>query len=290
MQMIRNRWASLAGFALLLSLLSTPTWAQDKEEVDYKSEACMECHDDIPAFSHKTRHNPAFKVRCEDCHSSTQEHLDDPDASNIVSSGKALQDRCLTCHKQATEGSHFQANKHGNKVLCVDCHQAHASEKPTRHLLKAQGTDACLSCHPNVRASFAKPYGHRLSHGGLDCNSCHDIHATANTKYRGPNFDREAQCLSCHQEKQGPFVFEHVTGLAGDCTSCHEPHSSTNAMQLKRATVQQLCLECHSSQRSLSSLGSQPPAIHDLRSPRYRNCTTCHTAVPGSPTSPMVLK
>lgn len=290
MRKITMKWATIAGVGLFLMYATAPALAQDEKDIDYKSEACMDCHDDIPAFSHKTRHNPSFKVRCEDCHSRSQEHIDDPETTNIISSGEALQSRCLTCHSALTEGPHFRANKHGAKLLCSDCHQAHASAKPPQFLLKAQGADACVSCHQDVRASFSKPFKHNLDHGGVSCNSCHDIHATSTAKYRGPSFEREGQCLNCHQEKQGPFVYEHVTGLAGDCMSCHESHGSANPMQLKRANISQLCLECHSGQKSAATFGSQPPAIHDMRSARYRNCTTCHSAIHGSHTSPLLLK
>ena len=77
--------------------------------------------------------------------------------------------------------------------------------------------------------------------------------------------------------------------VAGDCRACHEPHGSSNPMALKRSRVDQLCLECHSPIEG-GTLGPQPPAIHDLFSPRYRNCTTCHVAIHGSNTSPALLK
>ena len=60
-------------------------------------------------------------------------------------------------------------------------------------------------------------------------------------------------------------------------------------MMLTRSTVAQLCLECHSNITG-TTLGSQPPSLHDLRSPRYQNCTTCHTAVHGSNVSPRLLR
>ena len=96
-------------------------------------------------------------------------------------------------------------------------------------------------------------------------------------------------CTSCHAEKRGPFVFEHVNGVAGDCMSCHENHGSSNNKRLKRATVKNLCLECHST-LSTKTLGSQPPSFHNVSLPRYQNCTTCHVAVHGSYLSPLLLK
>jgi predicted CXXCH cytochrome family protein len=84
-------------------------------------------------------------------------------------------------------------------------------------------------------------------------------------------------------------VFPHTGGVAGDCQSCHEPHGSNNGKMLIRASVDQLCLECHTTAPA-GTLGSMQPSFHDLRSPRYRNCTTCHIAVHGSNSSPMLLK
>jgi hypothetical protein len=58
---------------------------------------------------------------------------------------------------------------------------------------------------------------------------------------------------------------------------------------LKRARVDQLCLECHSPIAG-TTLGSQPPSFHNIRLPRYQNCTVCHTAIHGSNRSPVLLK
>jgi predicted CXXCH cytochrome family protein len=71
--------------------------------------------------------------------------------------------------------------------------------------------------------------------------------------------------------------------------SCHEPHGSVKPSALTRTRVDQLCLECHSPITG-GTLGSQPPSIHDLRSPRYRECTVCHVAIHGSNTSTLFLK
>jgi DmsE family decaheme c-type cytochrome len=119
--------------------------------------------------------------------------------------------------------------------------------------------------------------------------SCHNPHGGQGEQSLKVDRSGEVVCVSCHAEKRGPFVFPHVTDVSGTCLSCHEPHGSTNPMALKRARVDQLCLECHSVFDG-STLGSQPPSFHDLRSPRYQNCTTCHVTVHGSNTSPLLLK
>jgi hypothetical protein len=46
-------------------------------------------------------------------------------------------------------------------------------------------------------------------------------------------------------------------------------------------------LECHANlptapAATTSVIGVIPPAFHDLRSPRYQNCTICHQKIHGS--------
>jgi hypothetical protein len=56
---------------------------------------------------------------------------------------------------------------------------------------------------------------------------------------------------------------------------------------LTRADVRFVCLECHANlpQQTPGTsgfIGFVPPALHDLRSPRYQNCTVCHQKIHGS--------
>jgi DmsE family decaheme c-type cytochrome len=95
-------------------------------------------------------------------------------------------------------------------------------------------------------------------------------------------------CTRCHREKEGPFVFEHAVLKVKDCQSCHEPHGSNNPKMLVRSTVRTLCLECHSA--SSNVLNSQPPSFHNVRLPRYQNCTICHVKIHGSNSSPLFLR
>lgn len=306
--------ALIAAFLLSLTLVAGPgPAAKDDKGKDPKSEACMECHEEILAQVRKTPHHIGAKVGCTDCHPSTQEHLDDATADNIQTPrGKAALKACLSCHDMggsamaARHGAHAKAD-----VNCMDCHFAHGAGTSAdaklvgtwaRLIRKADRVDEalgprdsstavtalCASCHKDSRADFKKPFTHRLGHGGMDCASCHDPHGgfgKASLKKSGG----EAGCLGCHSEKRGPHVFEHVTGIAGDCLSCHESHGSANPHQLTRSNMAQLCLECHTEQ-PLPTFGTQPTGAHDLRSPRYQNCTSCHTAIHGSSRSPALLE
>ena len=101
----------------------------------------------------------------------------------------------------------------------------------------------------------------------------------------------ELACVSCHTEKKGPFVYPHGN-YSGDCLTCHEAHGSNNTKMLKQASLYGLCLSCHTriGVTTATTLGSQPPSIHNINQPRYQNCTTCHTAIHGSNRSPQLLQ
>jgi len=275
----------------LLPALLVASLAAGEEDAAAKSEACLDCHDDINETLQHTVHMPAFGVSCQGCHGEGVDHIDDPLPENIVNPrGKTALETCLSCHEGDVHSTALGKDVHASsQVYCDDCHQAHSEARPPYPLLKAEQSDLCLSCHSDVRTAMSKPFTHQLGHAGMECASCHNPHAGRGKRSLKTTLGAEGPCLECHAELKGPFVFEHVTGVTGDCLSCHEPHGSSNPRLLKRAQVRQLCLECHSALPS-DFLGSQPPATHNLRSPRYRNCTTCHTAVHGSSRSPALLK
>ncbi|HOL73859.1 MAG TPA: cytochrome c3 family protein, partial [Bryobacteraceae bacterium] len=70
------------------------------------------------------------------------------------------------------------------------------------------------------------------------------------------------------------------------CGTCHEPHGSANPRMLTRSEVRFVCLECHSNITAGKTIGGVPPAFHDIRSPRFQNCTICHTKIHGSYVDP----
>jgi predicted CXXCH cytochrome family protein len=85
----------------------------------------------------------------------------------------------------------------------------------------------------------------------------------------------------------GPFVYEHAPVKLEGCMACHQPHGSSNPRMLTRQVVRLVCQECHSNLPGTAlaakgTLGTVGPAIHDLASPRFQNCTNCHQKVHGS--------
>lgn len=262
---------------------------------------CADCHTDmVPAFAsnpharypHKTKPDP--EAACASCHGDGTKHAEAGGDTSLIETfrGVAGAEKCKTCHEKADMHASYEAGFHANTaaVNCLSCHSIHAPVKSQPHLITQAPGPLCASCHGSISASFAnKPYAHRLDRGSMTCLDCHDPH---NRKGEPVRLTREGElpCLNCHAEKRGPFVFDHVTGSAGDCLSCHQAHGSSNPNQLLWANVAQLCLSCHSKTGGPRTPGPQPPSFHDLTQPRYRNCTTCHVTVHGSNLSPAFLK
>jgi len=264
------------------------------------SEACGTCHEDITNAFKRNPHHAAeadkkrgWKARsCESCHGPGQKHTESVSAEDIRNPGKlgpaAVDKMCLTCHLgQPAHAGRLQSSHAKNQVSCTACHKIHANGPEG---LVARGTAAineqCGACHTNVVAQFQKPFRHRVTEGAMSCVDCHNPHGATRAAMTQTFASNEAACFRCHGDKRGPFAFDHAPVRFEGCATCHEPHGSSNPRMLTRPAVQQVCLECHANLPAAvltkSAAGVVPPAFHDLRSPRYQNCTVCHQKVHGS--------
>jgi DmsE family decaheme c-type cytochrome len=285
-QLIRLLSASVV---LVPVVLGTGTLAAQEDP----SADCAMCHEELVADYQTTLH--AVESRgapsCVTCHGDGTQHMDEGGDPSLISvpQGVSGQQMCQGCHDRIQTMFSMRSTHSDTQVFCGSCHTVHPGGPARPAMLKAASSELCASCHAAQSNSFRRPYGHQLGLGGLECVSCHNPHAGSGEYSLVVNRAGEGPCVTCHAEKRGPFVFPHVSDVTGNCLSCHEPHASSNPMALKRARVDQLCLECHS-QIGGSTLGSQPPAFHDLRSPRYRECTVCHVAIHGSNLSPALTK
>jgi DmsE family decaheme c-type cytochrome len=266
------------------------------------SETCHLCHEDIfNAFQKNPHHLVETDKKyqhvnnaCESCHGPGSKHAESLSAADIRQPAKlppAETDRvCLSCHQnQTTHVGHLNSSHAKNQVSCTECHFIH---KPGG-LVARRAPDInqqCAGCHEDVWASFQQPYRHRLPEGVMSCVDCHNPHGNGNIlpamqqAFRG----NEPGCFKCHGDLAAPFVYEHAPVRLEGCSACHQPHGSQNPRMLTRAQVQYVCLECHANLPGVTAspaagpLGTVPPAFHDLRSPRFANCTTCHQKVHGS--------
>jgi len=263
------------------------------------SQTCQMCHEDIFNAFQKNPHQivETDKKRgwdgkaCESCHGPGSKHAESMNAADIRNPAKlkpAEADKlCLTCHlNQPTHVGRINNSHARNQVSCVSCHSIH--KNGPNGLVARKPADVnrqCAGCHTDVWASFQRTYRHRLPEGAMSCVDCHNPHGTFLARSIQTVDANEPGCLKCHGDKRGPFTFEHAPVKMEGCTECHEPHGSANPRMLTRHEVRFVCLECHSNLPNVpvaGTLGSTPPALHDLRSPRFQNCTLCHQKVHGS--------
>lgn len=300
MRQLARTLTTLGVLAVLVSAAG-PVLAADagKEVVP-----CSDCHDVVVAAFAANPHAQAqgrgadANAICAACHSGGAAHAASGDPGDIgIPRGDAGAWLCLNCHATAGPNPIEPRSVHARSGLgCEGCHTMHPAGRIPEALLTREGSSACVSCHTGVAGSFRKPYTHRMhttvggsSRAGMQCAACHNPHGRSGEANLVRTRAGEVACLGCHTDKRGPFVFTHISTEVAGCLGCHEPHGSTNPKMLKRSRVAQLCLECHSV-TSPATVGSQPPSFHDLRSPRYQNCTTCHVAVHGSNSSPLLLR
>jgi DmsE family decaheme c-type cytochrome len=259
------------------------------------------CHEDIFNAFQKSPHHlvETDKKRgwetkaCESCHGPGSKHADSTSAADIRQPAKlrpAEADRvCLTCHQnQSTHVGRINSSHGKNQVSCTACHSVHKYGPNGSVARKPAAINAqCAGCHTDVWASFQRPHKHRLPEGAMTCVDCHNPHGSSLPRSIRTVSANEPGCMKCHGDKAGPFPYEHAPVRLEGCTACHQPHGSANPRMLTRQEVRLVCLECHANlptptPAANGTLATIPPAIHDLRSPRFRNCTICHQKVHGS--------
>jgi len=230
---------------------------------------------------------------CTNCHGDVSGHIQ---AGGGTGNVFAFRDEppaeqsgvCLGCH--ATSHPEFESSAHARAGLtCTNCHSQHATASAGTPLLRDFGSPAarldglgpvsslCAECHQDILTHFAFNERHRLTEGILECTSCHDPHAPATRTLLG-GF-KQQQCLDCHADKGGPFVFEHPASRVEGCTACHTPHGSPNRHLLTHQETGDLCLTCHANIPQFH-LGFSPAGP-----PRFGSdtqCTNCHSAIHGS--------
>lgn len=285
-----------SGFALFLAV----TAATAQVPTPYAgSETCQTCHEDIskafaknPHYAVETGKKREWRGRaCESCHGAGQKHTESISAEDIRNPGKlaaAAADKiCLSCHlNQPTHVGRIQSSHARNQVSCTNCHSVHMNGTQGMVARAAAAVNQqCASCHTNIWAQFQRPYHHRLPEQAMSCVDCHNPHGSVRPAMTQTFAASEPGCFNCHGDKRGPFTFEHAPVRFEGCGTCHEPHGSANPRMLTRQEVRLVCLECHANLPTVQTngtLGVVPPSFHDLRSPRYQNCTVCHQKVHGS--------
>jgi hypothetical protein len=189
---------------------------------------CRQCHQDTKVMGasehaqctdcHRPHEGRSAPVACQSCHrDEVVKHPKSAEGKTCIGCHPVhdakhvgeLAVSCVSCHDKAPFTA---AIVHGEKVQCLDCHEAHDGKPQTQR--------ECKSCH-NER--FVEVARIKDVKGHKDCTGCH-----LNQPHGAPAEPKP--CLSCH-EKQKPLQAGHT-----ECKSCHEHHSGA---------VEKTCTECH---------------------------------------------
>jgi DmsE family decaheme c-type cytochrome len=233
--------------ALVLACLVGPSVAGQEDGTSWSVQDCAACHDELAA---KFARNPHSVLDRE------------PDRRP-----EGYGSSCTSCHGDTTR--HLEEAGEPGTIFHF------GEDAPT-----AVKIDTCLRCHRDAHPRFERsPHGK----AGMDCTSCHAIHAgtgeppllkTAEGPRDWPSQTlgvRSALCVECHTDVLTQFQFnEHHRLQEGilSCTSCHDPHEPPTRWQLggfKRS----LCIDCHRDKGG--------PFVFEHGSVKVEGCVACHT-------------
>ena len=276
----------VAGHAVLAFLLLAAALRAEPDD-----ELCAQCHADVTASYKETIHNQASQGSCSSCHGGSAAHLSAPARDNIFNPARAEPTQgdasCLRCHSSLAPGGRWKNNHHVRAGLgCISCHQIHAI-RPTRaaagprsRALLREPTEAetCYGCHGAVRRAQLQRSTHLLPDdqrgARMACSECHDVHGSTGDKMLRHS-RVNALCISCHDEKRGPFLWEHGP-VRDNCLTCHAAHGSNNT-HLLTMRVPMLCQSCHAGDAHTILAPSSSSAWLANRA-----CVNCHQMVHGS--------
>ncbi len=256
--------------------------------------ACFDCHeaeDDSSVHAvFKTVHgslNGGGTAACTACHGPSEAHnrrgrRNPPDISfgpRWPSDAETRNGSCLACHENGDQllwagSAHEQEN-----MSCDSCHDSHALED--LQLAKEQSQEQCLTCHTQVKAQIHLPSRHPIAEGKTACVDCHNPHGSLGDAALHQASVND-NCFSCHQDKRGPFLWEHPP-VAEDCALCHRPHGSVND-RLLTARGPASCQQCHAAAFHPSvPYGSEGlPSGSANQNLLGKNCLNCHSQIHGS--------
>ena len=254
---------------------------------------CFDCHDDAQSAAHRVLQTVHGDLQgggastCTACHGASEAHdrrgkREAPDISfgpRWQSDVTARNSACLNCHESGEQllwagSAHEQEN-----IACDTCHNAHKFADLALDHVASEAQ--CLSCHTKVRAQLNLPSRHPITEGKTACRDCHNPHGGLGEGALH-QVTLNDNCFSCHQEKRGPFLWEHPPA-AEDCSECHRPHGSVHP-RLLNARGPALCQQCHAAafHPSVSyDAAGLPGAGADINL-LGKNCLNCHGQIHGS--------
>ena len=289
-------------FSGMFFLIFTIVSRESKGMSEYVgSESCLECHEDNydnsktnPHMITTDTHRPGAVNGCESCHGPGSNHAESGDIDDIISFGNrslitqdAKNNICLKCHDNGKQAL-WQGSAHDTRgISCTDCHKIHLDKGiPDADKNEIASDNLCFKCHTRIKSQILRQSHHPIREGKMKCTDCHNPHGTISDKLVDAQ-QVNLKCFECHEEKRGPFLWEHPS-VTENCLTCHTPHGSSHR-PLLRTKAPYLCQRCHSDQAHAGTLYARDPSQQDLSIYQagssnvfYRACLNCHVSIHGS--------
>jgi DmsE family decaheme c-type cytochrome len=257
------------------------------------SKTCLTCHATQTAAFEKTLMGRIGKTKkgmfeCENCHGPGSAHVKaggGRGVGGILSFGatdpRTVDEKnevCLACHEKG-ERTAWKGSTHETRGLaCSDCHTI-MSVVSAKHQLKTKvEAETCFQCHKQKRTQMEQSSHMPVREGKMTCTNCHNPHGSV---YGTESLLRQASindnCYTCHADKRGPFLFEHVP-VRENCLNCHDAHGSNHESMLKVARPR-LCAQCHGfAHGGQTGMNTTNNAFYTLQ----HSCNNCHSQIHGS--------
>jgi DmsE family decaheme c-type cytochrome len=196
---------------------------------------CAECHDDyLKAFAN-TKHARVYKA----------------------TAGKGIGASCEVCHGPASK--HLEEKDESKKAESIISF---------KRLTPQQKSQVCLQCHEKGQRLSWRGSPHEMNN--ISCDKCHYVMARKSKQSFTIFEDSKKVCFMCHKDKRARMNRSaHMPLREGkmSCSDCHNPHGGPGPSQLKTATVNETCYNCHQEKRG--------PMVWE-HAPVRENCSNCH--------------
>ena len=287
--MIRLPFVLALGFVLAVAVAPASAAAPQAAEA-FDVSTCATCHDTVVAAPFAYSRHAGLEQSCTHCHKGAVEHANGqmegkeapgPSLKNVAAS--VIVETCLQCHQKHNQ-ENFAGSPHDRRgVSCTTCHSIHAFKSERAQLKTKQVHDTCFECHKDMRARALRTSHHPVREGLMTCTDCHNPHEGRRPKMIKADWTNEL-CYQCHQEKRGPFLWEHAP-VRENCLNCHNPHGSNHDKMLV-AKLPYLCQRCHLNTRHPGTFydgrnaATEDPARATNRAVEHA-CKNCHNNIHG---------
>lgn len=280
---------------------------QAYDYVEHDNEFCMSCHLMAAPFEAFAR-SEHRGLGCKACHQPTLVGRSQMALTQVVDQPEELaahavvpDELCTTCHVEGDpEKWRLIAESAGHRVhlestdptldgiTCVGCHSSSIHEFSATDQTCAQS-----ECHTDTDISLG-----RMGDFTIHCVACHafraPLAADASAEEVSAALRPESnECLSCHVMRamvELPPDEPH----GGECGSCHNPHVQETASEARQTCVNVGCHEVVEEESDFH-IGINAETLQDCVSCHGAHdfevdgsdCTSCHSDVPGAPTSPV---